>query len=221
MQPLCRHALLFTFVMHFKDAVKRVGPHIRLHSVGLKCCGSISKLCCCWKKKFTFLPLSPSIFKYAAKHKYVRFNQIHFCFVILKVKSLVKSFKIFGRGGEMTDGSAAFTKIFQSLTLLAEHFSCFEEKQPCQTHKRSNNPLASTDLARCHPRVQSHASKGDGPSAVRTGLWSGLCRSSCFLSFLSPPVPPWREFHTSSNAITLFDRVSIEDEECTHHANPL
>lgn len=30
----------------------------------------------------------------------------------------------------MTDGSAAFTKIFQSLTLLAEHFSCFEEKQP-------------------------------------------------------------------------------------------
>lgn len=83
--------------------------------------------------------------------------------------------------------------------------------------KRSNNVLVWTDLVRCHPRKQSQASKGGGPSVLRTtfaadGLWSVLWSLSVFLLPLvsvstinTNATPPPGDFHTRSNAITPFD----------------
>lgn len=85
-------------------------------------------------------------------------------------------------------------------------FHALRKNSPCQTHKRSNNVLASTDRARCHPRVQTHAGQGDGPSAGSTGFWSGVLGFVELSRFLSSTPA----FHTGSNATSLFDNVSME-----------
>lgn len=171
-----------------------------------------------------FSVMSLMYFKYKEN---VSCNQIRLCFrscnlFFLKVKMFRNKpamisvcLKIFWT--KMTDGSIAFMKIWIGLEWvsqkwLAEHFTCWGETASVRQTKRLNNVLTWTVLARCHPRLQSQVSKGDGPSVLRTeyatdGLRLVLWSMSIFLLPLvpGPDTNAPDDFHMKSNPIPLFD----------------
>lgn len=180
----------------------------------VKCCEFFIKQCCCWMRKFPFLPCSLSrlcfVFKYSAQHRNAGFNQIQLCFQscnlsLLTVKYPVKSQpwfsalpqNILGKNDRQPD---RFHEDPQSLASLGGTFECVEENQGVSDRPRDQIKVSVwTALARCHPRSQSQVSKGDGPGVLgrtASGWCSALCQYSCFLLFqsqtlwLPKPTPP-------------------------------